>query len=213
MKARLDDIQGRIRAAAESVDRDPATVTLVAVSKTQPVEAIRALYELGVRDFGESRLQEALPKIEALPSDIRWHFIGSLQSNKAKQVAGIFSAIHTVCNERQLSEIEKGGKLVPAFVEINIADEPQKAGIGVGALDGFIAKALNYEYTQICGLMTIGPAGLEPEEMRGCFRELSRHNQRIGGKWLSMGMSGDFEVGIQEGATHVRVGTALFGVR
>jgi pyridoxal phosphate enzyme (YggS family) len=213
MPSNLREIQDRITRSCEGVGRDPASVTLVAVSKLQPVEAIQGLYDLGVRDFGESRLQEAVGKMEALPSDIRWHFIGHLQSNKARQVGASFDWIHTVCTEAQLREFEKGSRRVRAMIEINIANEPQKSGISQDALDGFITKALNYKYTQICGLMTIGPAGLEAEEMRGYFREVRGLNEKIGGTCLSMGMSGNFDVAIQEGATHIRVGTALFGAR
>ncbi|AIE86541.1 YggS family pyridoxal phosphate-dependent enzyme [Fimbriimonas ginsengisoli] len=213
LSANFAEIYSRIAQAAEAVDRDPASVTLIAVSKTFPVDAIRAAYDLGHRHFGESRLQEALPKIEALPEDIVWHFIGKLQSNKAKRVAQLFDVIHTIESEAQLKEIAKAGRRVDALIEVNVANEAQKSGIFPVALDLLHAKLLDFPQASFRGLMTIGPATDNPEEMRPIFRKLREENARLGGQWLSMGMSGDFEVAIQEGASHVRIGTALFGAR
>jgi pyridoxal phosphate enzyme (YggS family) len=213
MKTRLDAIHDRIRRACEVSGRDPASVTLVAVSKTHSTEAIRELYDLGVRDFGESRFQEALPKIENLPNDITWHFVGHLQSNKARKVAEYFDVIHTIESESQLKEIQKAGREIRAFIEVNIAEESNKHGLFSDQLDDLRNKVIHYSHVHLRGLMTIGPALDEPENMRPFFRSLRLLNERIGGDWLSMGMSGDFEVAIQEGSTHVRVGTALFGER
>jgi PLP dependent protein len=213
MKHRLATITERIARTCESVGRDPAAVTLVAVSKTHPVESIRELYDLGVRDIGESRFQEALPKIEALPNDITWHFVGHLQSNKARKVAEYFDVIHTIESESQLKEVEKAGREIQAFIEVNIAKESNKHGIFADDLDDLRKLVIHYEHVHLRGLMTIGPALDEAEKMRPFFRSVRLLNERIGGDWLSMGMSGDFEVAIQEGSTHVRVGTALFGER
>jgi len=211
--ANLHAIQDDVNRACDSVAREPSSVTLIAVSKTQPVEAIKALYDLGVRDFGESRLQEAIPKIESLPNDIRWHFIGTLQSNKAKRAAQSFDLIHTLHNEGQLREVDKAARNVDGFIEVNVANESQKSGLPLEMLDGFAAKVLQSPSVHFRGLMTIGPAVDDPEKMRPYFRALREANTRLGGDWLSMGMSGDYFVAIQEGSTHIRVGTALFGAR
>jgi pyridoxal phosphate enzyme (YggS family) len=207
------EVGEQIERAAESAGRDPASVTLVAVTKTFPVEAVRAAYDLGHRHFGESRLQEAQPKIEALPSDTVWHFIGKLQSNKAKRVAQLFDVIQTLESETQLKEIAKAGRAVEALVEVNVANEAQKSGLPLESLDLFLVKLLDFPQARFRGLMTIGPATDNAEEMRPIFRSLREANARVGGQWLSMGMSGNFEVAIQEGASHVRIGTALFGAR
>lgn len=210
---RLRSVQERIARAAESVGRDPGSVTLVAVTKTVPVDAIREAYDLGLRIFGESRLQEALPKIVALPRDIEWHFVGKLQSNKARQVAESFGVIETLENERQLREISKSNRVVQGLIEVNVADEPQKSGISANLLGEFHKSVLQCEQLQFRGLMTIGPAHQMAEQARPFFRTMRELLKQMGGGWLSMGMSSDLEVAIQEGSTHVRVGTALFGGR
>ncbi len=209
----LATIQSQVRVACESVQRDPATVTLIAVSKTFPTDAIREAYDAGHRHFGESRLQEALPKIEALPSDIVWHFVGTLQSNKAKRIAQLFDVIHTIDSESQLKEIAKADREVAGFIEVNIANEAQKAGICADRLDDFNKVVLHYPQVRLCGLMTIGPAVEDAEQSRAYFRELRTLARQIGVEGISMGMSQDFDVAIQEGATHVRVGSAIFGSR
>jgi pyridoxal phosphate enzyme (YggS family) len=209
---RLQLIHSDIESACRTAGRSPEHITLIAASKTQPIEKILELYEAGQRHFGESRLQEALPKIERAPKDIVWHFIGTLQSNKARKIAENFHAIHTLSKPAQLKEIQKSGHTVDGLVEINIADEPQKAGIPPAELDEFVELILQCSSVRFRGLMTIGPA-LDPEAMRPYFRQLSKANEKVGGQWLSMGMSSDFDVAIQEGATHIRVGTALFGAR
>ncbi len=209
----LSAIQDRIAEAANSVDRNPEEITLIAVSKTVPLEGLLQAYDAGQRDFGESRLQEALPKIQAMPDDCIWHFIGPLQSNKAKAIGNLFQVVHTVYNERQLKEIEKCSRRVDVFIEVNIAEEAQKAGIFLKDIDDFYQSLLHYNQATFRGLMTIGPRVESFEESRRFFRALKEQNARLGGTWLSMGMSGDFDVAIQEGATHVRVGSAIFGSR
>ena len=213
MRSRFNEIRTRVQIACESAGRDPDEVTLIAVSKTHPLEAILEAYDLGHRHFGESKLQEALPKIEGAPEDIIWHFIGNLQSNKAKRIAEVFDVIHTVWKPSHLVEIDKTGRPSDVLIEVNIANEPQKAGISQESLDEFRETLLQYGSVQFRGLMTIGPALDDAESMRPYFRQLREANERVGGEWLSMGMSSDFEVAIQEGATHIRVGTALFGAR
>ena len=213
MRNRLRDVRQRITRACESVSRDPASITLVAVSKNHSAEAIREAYDLGLRHFGESRIQEAIPKIESLPNDITWHFVGHLQSNKAKRAAGYFDVIHTIDSLDQLRQIQKAGRTIDALIEVNIAQESQKHGIFTEQLDGLRKDVIHYDHVHFRGLMTVGPALDEPEKMRPFFRAVRLLNERIRGDWLSMGMSGDFEVAIQEGSTHIRVGTALFGER
>lgn len=214
LRDRYIDIRQRIGRAAEAVGRDPASVTLIAVSKTVSVERIRELYDLGHRDFGESRWQEAMPKIQALPADIAWHFIGTLQSNKARRIAESFSFIHTVASLSQVQKLDFPDNRCLHLLEVNIAAEAQKAGILPGALDSFRKSVLECSQVKVRGLMTIGPAVDDLEVSRCCFRKLRELRDEFGiGDLLSMGMSQDFEVAIQEGSTHVRVGTALFGDR
>jgi len=209
----LASIRSQIDLACAQAHRDPRGVTLIAVSKTFPVDAIREAYDAGHRHFGESRLQEALPKIEALPADIVWHYIGHLQSNKAKRVAQLFHVVHTIDNEGQLKEIAKAERQIDGFIEVNIANEPQKAGICADSLDDFKEVVLHYPQVRLCGLMTVGPIVEDTEQSRSYFRELRTQAERLGVEGLSMGMSQDFDVAIQEGATHVRVGSAIFGSR
>jgi len=211
--ANLGAIHDRITAACDSVGRDPGEVTLIAVSKTKSIDAIREAYDAGQRHFGESRLQEAQPKIEALPSDIVWHFIGTLQSNKAKKIAQLFPIVHTFYNDQQLKEADKAEKPIEGFIEVNIADEPQKSGISPALVVEFQKKILQSKNIRFRGLMTIGPATLNGELIRPYFKEIRELARRTGATSISMGMSGDFEVAIQEGSTHVRVGSAIFGSR
>lgn len=210
----LQDLNDRIARACDSVDRDPASVTLVAVSKTVPFETIKSAYDLGIRDFGESKWQEAESKIESLPKDIRWHFIGKLQSNKAKRVAEAFSMIHTLESISQIKEIEKANGPIDCLIEVNVAKDAKKAGIFADTLDEFVKAALYCKNVRLRGLMTVGPIEIDPERMRGYYKELRGLLAHVpAGCQLSMGMSHDFEVALQEGATHIRVGTALFGNR
>ena len=210
---RLAGIRRRIQEACASAERSPSEVTLIAISKNHPLEALLEAYESGQRHFGESRLQEALPKIEAMPRDVTWHFIGKLQSNKVRRVCEVFHVLHTLESESQLQELAKVERQLDTLVEVNLGEEPQKSGILPENLDVFHKLLLNLPASRFCGLMTIGPIEDDAEKSRGLFRELSRLNREIDGKWLSMGMSDDFEVAIQEGSTHVRVGTAIFGSR
>ena len=210
---RLQAVRNRIVRACEASGRDPEGVTLIAVSKTAPLDAVRALYDRGQRHFGESRLQEALPKVDAMPSDVVWHFIGRLQSNKARRATEAFDAIHTLESEAQLREIAKAGRIVDGLVEANLAQESTKGGLSPENLPGFVEKVVQCAHVRFRGLMAIGPAGTSDEALRPLYRGLAETNARLGGEWLSLGMSGDLEAAIAEGATHVRVGTALFGAR
>jgi PLP dependent protein len=206
-------IRERIGKSAMESGRDEQEVTLIAVSKTQPVDAIQSLYDLGHRDFGENRLQEILEKMPKLPEDIRWHYIGTLQSKKVRKAAEVCSILHSIDSYSQLREIEKLDRPIDVLIQVNIGEEEQKSGIDVKTLDEFHQAVLHCTQAKLLGLMTIGPIVEVAENMRPYFAEMRRLNEQIGGQWLSMGMSGDFEVAIQEGATHIRVGSLLFGER
>jgi pyridoxal phosphate enzyme (YggS family) len=210
----LEKIRGDLVKNAKLVGRDPSSVELVAVSKTVPIEAIQEAYECGQRHFGESRLQEALPKISALPDDIVWHFIGTLQGNKAKKIAEHFSWIHSLANLDHLREIGKANAKPSLLIEVNIAKEEKKSGILPEALDGFSKSVLQWNHVQLRGLMMIGPPLDDAEEQRGNFKACRLLAEEIlENPVLSMGMSGDYEVAVQEGSHFVRVGSAIFGQR
>lgn len=213
LKERFESIKSEISHHCGISGRSVDEVTLIAVSKNHPASVIQELYDLGHRDFGESRWQELESKVAALPIDIRWHFIGKLQSNKLRKVAEHSFLIHTIESESQLKEIRKLSEPISVLIELNIAQEEQKSGIFKNSLDGFAQSVLSCTQANLTGLMTIGPALEDAEEMRPYFAEMRSLNQKLGGKVLSMGMSNDFGVAIQEGATHVRIGTALFGER
>jgi PLP dependent protein len=209
----IKDVHDRIRRACDLAQRDPDHICLIAVSKTYSIDHIKAAYDLGLRHFGENRIQEAIPKVETLPADITWHFIGKLQSNKVRRAAELFQVIHTLETDSQLQEFAKVSRPVDALIEVNVGNESQKSGVSLSDLDEFHEKALKCYQIRLRGLMGMGPAKRNAEEMRPFFRALKERSLSLGGQWLSMGMSSDFEVGIQEGATHVRVGSALFGAR
>lgn len=210
--------------AALAAGRDPAEVTLVAVSKTWPVQDIRDAYLAGQRDFGENYAQELEQKRKALADldDIRWHFIGVLQSNKAKLVVPGCELVHAVGRPsvaRALSRrAQAAGIVADALIEVNVAGEASKGGVGLDEVEAFADSLGEYEGLRITGLMCIPPPDDDPESSRASFQRLrelagalkSRHHSL---SKLSMGMSGDFEVAISEGATHVRVGSAIFGPR
>lgn len=206
-------VRERIARACESAQRDPGEVTLVAVTKTVSFSDILIAYDLGQRHFGESRLQEAIPKIEALPKDITWHFIGHLQSNKARRVAELFPTIHSLDNPRQIHAVESQDHLITGFAQVNLAEEQQKSGLSPETLDKFLADCAQCHRVRITGLMTINPVDQSDEEARMLFRMLADMAKDKGLSGLSMGMSSDFETAVACGATHVRVGSLLFGGR
>jgi len=210
----LNKVRTQISNSCLQCSRNPAEITLIAVSKTFTVDHILAAYEIGHRDFGESRVQEALPKIEALPKDIVWHYIGKLQSNKLKKAWENFNIFHTMYSPSQLTELMKVQGVKDVLIEVNIAEEVQKSGIFLDPLDEFIQSIVLCNTVRLRGLMTIGPNLENAEAMRPYFRKLRELGKKIGDDcWLSMGMSGDFSVAIEEGATHIRVGSAIFGSR
>jgi len=224
---RLGAVRGRIAAAARRAGRDPTDVALCAVSKTHPPEAIRAAYAAGQRVFGENYAQELRDKAAALADleDLAWHFIGPLQRNKVKYVVGTAALLHSVDSERLLDELARrgapAGVTLPCLVEVNVAGEAQKSGVDPAALPALLDAFAGRSGVVAVGLMTMPPFAAEPEEVRPHFRRLralrdaeaSRSRPHVDLRHLSMGMSQDFEVAIEEGATIVRVGTAIFGER
>ena len=196
--------------------RKPDEVTLIAVSKTHPAEAIEPLLEAGQRAFGENRVQEAQGKWPALRErwpDIELHLVGSLQSNKAEDAVALFDCIHSLDRPSLVSALakamDKAGRQVPCFIQVDIGEEPQKGGCAIADLPGLLKQAADVGIPVI-GLMCVPPLGIEPAPFFALLDKLARDNGLAG---RSMGMSGDFETAIMLGATHVRVGTALFGAR
>ena len=217
VEARLAAVREKIAQAARDSERDPASVTLVAVSKTFPAEAVVPALVAGQRIFGENRVQEAKAKWPQLRDrfpDVELHLIGPLQSNKAREAVELFDVIETVDRpkiaEALASEIARAGKPVKLFVEINTGDEPQKAGVKPGEADAFIRRCRDDLGLEIAGLMCIPPAD---EQASPHFALLNTIAARNGIPGLSMGMSADYPLAIQLGATHVRVGSAIFGER
>ena len=225
IKEQLEEVRERVNAACLRAGRDPKSVTLIAVSKTKPAQAVQEAYEAGARDFGENKVQEILQKQPALPQDIRWHMIGHLQRNKVHQVIGKAVLIHAVDSLRLAEQIEqeaaKRNLDVDVLLEINVAKEESKYGFFLEDAEEAIRQISSLPHVHIKGLMTIAPFVENPEENRGIFQKLYHFSVDINDKnidnvtmgVLSMGMSGDFEVAIEEGATMVRVGTSIFGAR
>lgn len=218
---RYEQVLERMGGACARAHRDPTSVRLIAVSKHQPASAIRAAAALGVTDFGENYAQELCTKHLQLSdvSNIRWHMIGHLQTNKIRQVVPITQSIHTIDSERGLLEISRRavtlGALVEGFVQIDLAGETQKAGCQPDELPRLLEVAADLPGVRIVGLMAIPPAGEPTMKRRQRFRQLRTlaESQQQPLRRLSMGMSDDFEAAIEEGATDIRVGTALFGAR
>jgi len=215
--ANLAAVNARIAQAARAADRDPAAVALVAVSKTQPAEAVAAALAAGHRIFGENRVQEAEAKYLALKAatpDLRLHLIGPLQTNKVRDAVRLFDVIETVDRPRLAEalarEMEHQDRSLPCLVEVNTGAEPQKSGVLPDAADAFIALCRDRLRLPLAGLMCIPPEHEEPSPHFALLREIGRRNGLAG---LSMGMSADFEIAIRFGATLVRVGTAVFGAR
>ena len=214
---RLAAVTGRIRAAAEAAGRDASSVRLVAVSKLQPEERIEGALAAGHRLFGENRVQEAEARWPAFRErfpDIALHLIGGLQTNKVRAAVRLFDVIETVDRPRLAAalarEFEGTGRTLPCFVQVNTGDEPQKGGVAPAALDGFLDRCRAEYGLNVVGLMCIPPAEDLPGPHFAFLREAARRNGLAG---LSMGMSADFETAIRFGATHVRVGSAVFGAR
>ncbi|MEE4339158.1 YggS family pyridoxal phosphate-dependent enzyme [Erythrobacter sp.] len=212
----LAEVEANIARICKPARREPSQVTLIAVSKTHPPERIVPLLEAGQRVFGENRVQEAQdkwPELQEQYPDVELHLIGQLQSNKAEDAVALFDCIHSLDRPSLLKALakamDKAGRRVPCFVQVNIGDEEQKGGCPIGDVPAFLEKVRAAD-VPVAGLMCIPPADTEPAPFFALLAKLARDNGLAG---LSMGMSGDYETAVQLGATHIRVGTALFGAR
>ncbi|MCL4176319.1 MAG: YggS family pyridoxal phosphate-dependent enzyme [Verrucomicrobia bacterium] len=223
VRANLDRIRSKLAAACERAGRGIDTVTLVSVSKGQPPETVRAAAELGLTIFGENRIQEAKAKISLCPNRLRWHMIGHLQTNKCREAVRLFDLIHSVDSLHLAAELdrcaERAAKTIRILLEVNVAGEASKYGYAPAQLLAELPELNRFRRLEIHGLMTMAPWSPDPEKARPVFRRLRKLQAECGSilgaplSELSMGMSGDFEVAIEEGATLVRLGTALFGDR
>lgn len=221
----LEQVQANINEACRRAGRDPAEVTLIAVSKTKPVSMLREAYDAGARCFGENKVQEIMDKYPEMPGDVHWHMIGHLQRNKVKYIVDKVAMIHSVDSLRLAEtiehEAEKHGVTVPILLEVNVAEEESKFGLKVSEVLPLVEQIAKLPHVQVKGLMTIAPYTEDPEENRTFFRQLKKLSVDIGAKninnvtmsVLSMGMTGDYQVAVEEGATLVRVGTGIFGER
>ncbi len=224
---RVAEVRDRIARAAVRAGRDPASVRLIAVTKGMELEAMSAAAEAGVAEFGENRVQEALAKMGRAGSAAgrwTWHLIGRLQTNKVRAAVGRFAVIHSVDSPRLGAAIEAAASIAGVrqrvLVQVNLGDEPEKGGVAVSGLRSLLDELVRCPHVRVDGLMTIPPAASDPEQARPYFRELRRLGREMeravpGGTLAeySMGMSGDFEAAVEEGATMVRVGSAIFGPR
>ena len=225
LKDQLQEVEKRIQAACDRAGRKREEVTLIAVSKTKPVETLQEAYDHGVRIFGENKVQELTAKYEALPKDIHWHMIGHLQTNKVKYIIDKAELIHSVDSLKLAETIEKEAAkhdlIADILVEVNVAEEESKFGMKMEEVIPFVEKVSAFPHVRVRGLMTIAPFVEDPEENRSIFADLHKLYIDIKKKnhdndtvsVLSMGMTNDYEVAIEEGATMVRVGTGIFGAR
>ena len=221
----LKNVQNNIEKACQKSGREPQEVTLVAVSKTKPVEMLQEAYDAGARVFGENKVQEIMDKYDELPSDIQWHMIGHLQRNKVKYIIDKVSMIHSVDSVRLAQTIEaeaaKKDLVMPVLIEVNVAEEESKFGLSVEEVIPFLEEISSYPHIAVKGLMTIAPFVEDAELNREVFVKLKKLSVDIAAKninnismsVLSMGMTGDYQVAVEEGATMVRVGTGIFGER
>ncbi len=225
LKENLAVVEENIAKACKKAGRDRSEVTLIAVSKTKPVSMLQEIYDENIRHFGENKVQELCDKIEQMPQDIHWHMIGHLQRNKVKYIVGKVDLIHSVDTYRLAEEIniqaKKKNVVVPILVEVNIAEEESKFGTSAEDAMLLVSEIAQLENVQVKGLMTIAPYVENPEDNRAYFRKIKQLSVDIRNKnidnvsmeILSMGMTGDYMVAIEEGATMVRVGTGIFGER
>lgn len=223
MLQRWEEVRARIAAATARAGRPADAVRLVAVSKTHPAGAVAELFSCGQADFGESRVQELLAKAPTLPSAVRWHFIGHLQKNKIRKILPLACLIHGVDSAALAGEIDRvadeGGLFPEVLLEVNVSGEATKFGFQPEALRRELDGLLRLPRIQVTGLMTMAPYAEDPEKARPTFVALRELREALAAEFgirldvLSMGMSGDYEVAIEEGATLVRVGTAIFGAR
>lgn len=218
-------VQEKIAESAKKAGRSPEEILLLAVTKTVPAERILEAYEAGVKTYGENRVQEYTAKVELLPEDAQWHIIGRLQRNKIKYIAGKVALVHSLCAENVAEEMQRictaRDTAMDCLIEVNVTGEESKDGVSPEKLEGFLETVARYDHIHVKGLMTIGRYSPDPEDARSAFAELRElfekysavKNDRFEMKYLSMGMSGDYQVAIEEGSNIVRVGSAIFGDR
>ena len=221
----MERLHERIRSACHRAGRNPGDITLVAVTKTFPVELINQAITQGIAIIGENRVQEALEKYSQIGPKVQWHLIGHLQSNKAKKAVEIFSLIHSVDSVALAREVGRRalqiGKMQEVLLEVNTSGEPQKHGFRPEDVTEVLKEIKDIEGVKVLGLMTVGPLTGDEEKVRSAFRKLRSVFDEIASlglpnvemKYLSMGMSGDFEIAIEEGSNMIRVGSAIFGTR
>jgi pyridoxal phosphate enzyme (YggS family) len=213
----IQNVERCIAGACERAGRSPDEVTLIAVTKTIGIPAIEAAFNAGIRNFGENRVQEAQPKIEQLASlrpSLIWHMVGHLQTNKAKTAVDIFDIIHSVDSLRLAETLSQHSQSkLPVLIEVNVSGEATKSGFLLPEADEAVKRIGRLPNIEVGGLMTIAPWGSDAEEVRPIFRRLRQLGDALGLRHLSMGMTDDFEVAIEEGATLVRIGRAIFGER
>ncbi len=225
IKENLEEVREKIRQACQRSGRREEEVTLISVSKTKPVEMLEEAYEAGSRDFGENRVQEIMEKYGQMPEDVRWHMIGHLQKNKVRQVIDKAVLIHSVDTVELAEQIEKDAAkrdlTVDILLEVNVAEEESKFGFRTEEVEAAVMKIKDLPHVHIKGLMTIAPFVSNSEDNREVFKKLyqlyvdirSKNIDNVNMSVLSMGMTGDYEVAIEEGATMIRVGTGIFGAR
>ena len=217
LTSNLELLRGRIRRAAERVGRDPAQIHLIGATKTVPPERVLAAFRLGVTHFGENWLQEAEPKVAAIReagANPTWHMIGHLQTNKVNRALALFDMIQTVDSMHVAAAIDRrAAGPVSILLEVNVAAEPSKTGFAPEEVPGAFDRIGQLPHLHVAGLMTVAPLVPDPEEVRPIFRRLATIARGLGLPHLSMGMTDDFEVALEEGATMIRVGRALFGER
>ena len=214
IQANLQELHRRIHRACERSRRSPGDVRLVAVTKGQPAATIRAAFDCGIRDFGENRVQEAQEKLKEL-ADLRphitWHMVGHIQTNKAKLAAHLFDIIHSVDSVKLAQVLHRQApETLPVLIQVNVSREDTKNGFEVEEVASAIAEIGKLPNLEITGLMTIAPIADDPEDVRPVFRQLREMRDSLGLEHLSMGMTNDFEVAIEEGATMIRIGRAIF---
>ena len=222
---RLREIESRIAAACERSDREPQSITLVGAGKRQPIDKLLQAHEAGLRIFGENRVQEAAAKVDLLPDSVEWHLLGPLQSNKARRAAALFDFVHSVDRVKIARALDREatglGRVLSGFLEVNLGAETSKHGFSPERLPDQVAPLSELASLRVVGLMAIPPREETETATRAWFRRLRELGAELFERpewsgspgWLSMGMSADFEIAIEEGATHVRVGTSLFGPR
>ncbi|MFR5601484.1 MAG: YggS family pyridoxal phosphate-dependent enzyme [Lachnospiraceae bacterium] len=225
IREQLEQVREQIKEACARSGRDQSEVTLIAVSKTKPVELLMEAYEAGARDFGENKVQEILDKVPKMPKDCRFHMIGHLQRNKVKQVIDKVVMIHSVDSIRLAEQIEKEAaaidRRVDILLEVNVAKEESKFGFDLEEMEEILMQMKDFSHIRVRGLMTIAPFVTNAEENREIFKKLyqlqvdmkSKNIDNVTMDVLSMGMSGDYQVAVEEGATMIRVGTSIFGAR